>query len=99
MRSPGLLNFLYLRWFLRRLGPPPLRAAQGFHGFFGWVARVRRSRRAFEDAIAAGDATLVFLGRRTEKDPFAALVRMQRDLFQPVFLVPVLLVWTRRAQS
>ncbi len=99
MRSSGLLNFLYLRWFLRRLGLPPLRAAQGFQGFFGWIARVRRSRRAFEDAIASGDASVVFLGRRTEKDPFAALVRIQRDLFQPVFLVPVLLVWTRRAQK
>jgi glycerol-3-phosphate O-acyltransferase len=99
MRSPGLLNFLYLRWFLRRLGLPTLRAAQGFHGFFGWVARVRRSRRAFEDAVATGDASLVFLGRRSEKDPFAALVRMQRDLFQPVFLIPVLLVWSRRAQK
>ncbi|HSD21001.1 MAG TPA: 1-acyl-sn-glycerol-3-phosphate acyltransferase [Anaeromyxobacter sp.] len=99
MRSPGLLNFLYLRWFLWRLGLPALRAAQGFHGFFGWIARVRRSRRAFEDAISSGDASLVFLGRRTEKDPFAALVRMQRDLFQPIFLVPVLLVWSRRAQK
>jgi glycerol-3-phosphate O-acyltransferase len=85
MRSPGLLNFLYLRWFLRRLGLPALRAAQGFHGFFGWIARVRRSRRAFEDTISSGDASLVFLGRRTEKDPFATLVRMQRDLFQPIF--------------
>ncbi|WP_242345133.1 1-acyl-sn-glycerol-3-phosphate acyltransferase [Anaeromyxobacter terrae] len=99
MRSPGLLNFLYLRWFLRRLGLPTLRAAQGFPGFFGWIARVRRSRRAFEDALATGDASLLFLGRPTEKDPFAALVRIQRDLFQPVFLVPVLLVWSRRAQK
>jgi glycerol-3-phosphate O-acyltransferase len=99
MRSPGLLNFLYLRWFLRRFGLPPLRAAQGFGGFFGWLSRVRRSRRAFEDSIASGDATLVFLGRRDRQDPFAALVRLQRDLYQPVFLVPVLLVWTRRAQK
>ena len=99
MRSPGLLNFLYLRWFLRRLGLPPLRAAQGFLGFFGWLARVRRSRRAFEDAVASGDAALVFLGRRDARDPFTALVRLQRDLFQPVFLVPVLLVWSRRAQK
>ncbi|HEX9049570.1 MAG TPA: 1-acyl-sn-glycerol-3-phosphate acyltransferase [Anaeromyxobacter sp.] len=99
MRSAGLLNFLYLRWFLRRCGLPPLRAAQGFHGFFGWIARVRRSRRAFEDAVAGGDAAVVFLGRPSEKDPFAALVRRQRDLFQPVFLVPVLLVWSRRAQK
>ncbi len=99
MRSAGLLNFLYLRWFLRRSGLPPLRAAQGFRGFFGWIARVRRTRRAFEDAVAHGDASLVFLGRRTERDPFGALVRQQRDLFQPVLLVPVLLVWSRRAQK
>jgi len=99
MRSAGLLNFLYLRWFLRRSGLPPLRAAQGFHGLLGWLARVRRSRRAFEDAVAAGDAALVFLGRPGERDPFAALVRQQRDLFQPVFLVPALLVWSRRAQK
>jgi glycerol-3-phosphate O-acyltransferase len=99
MRSAGLLNFLYLRWFLRRHGLPPLRAAQGFHGFYGWLARVRRSRRAFEDAVGRGDATLVFLGRPGPKDPFAALVRLERDLFQPVFLVPVLLVWSRRAQK
>lgn len=99
MRAPGLLNFLYLRWFLRRRGLPALRAAQGFHGFFGWLARVRRSRRAFEDAVQGGDASLVFLGRRPERDPFAALVRLQRDLHQPVFLVPVLLVWSRRAQK
>jgi glycerol-3-phosphate O-acyltransferase len=99
MRSAGLLNFLYLRWFLRRAGLPPLRAAQGFGGFFGWLARVRRSRRAFEEAVQGGDAALVFLGDRGEKDPFAALVRVQRDLFQPVYLVPVLLVWSRRAQK
>jgi glycerol-3-phosphate O-acyltransferase len=99
MRSAGLLNFLYLRWFLRRHGLPPLRAAQGFHGFFGWIARVRRSRRAFEDAVTAGDATVVFLGRPRPRNPFVTLVRRKRDLFQPVFLVPVLLVWSRRAQK
>jgi glycerol-3-phosphate O-acyltransferase len=99
MRSASLLNFLYLRWFLRRSGLPPLRAAQGFHGFLGWLGRVGRSRRAFEEAIAAGDAAVIFLGRREAKDPFAALARMQRDLFQPVLLVPALLVWSRRAQK
>jgi glycerol-3-phosphate O-acyltransferase len=99
MRSPGLLNLLFLRWFLRRHRLPPLRAAQGFRGPLAWLSRVRRSRRAFEEAVEAGEATLVFLGRRTEKDPFAALVRLQRDLHQPIFVVPVLLVWSRRAQK
>jgi glycerol-3-phosphate O-acyltransferase len=97
MRSPGLLNFIYLRWFLRRHGLPPLRAAQGFPGLFGWVARVRRTRRALEDAVAGGAASLVFLGRKVPpREPFATLVRLQRDLYQPVLLVPVLLVWSRR---
>ncbi len=99
MRSAGLLNFLYLRWVLRRLGLPPLRAVQGFTGVLGRLARVRRTRRAFEDAISSGDSTLVFLGRRSQKDPFAALVRLQRGLYQPVLLVPALLVWTRRAKK
>jgi glycerol-3-phosphate O-acyltransferase len=99
MRSSSLLSFLYLRWFLRRAGLPPLRAAQGLHGLLGWIARVRRSRRAFEEAVQAGDASVVFLGRPAPKDPFAALVRVQRDLFQPVQLVPVLLVWSRRPQK
>jgi glycerol-3-phosphate O-acyltransferase len=99
MRSPGLLDFAYLRWYLRRAGLPPLRAAQGFRGPLAWLARVRRSRRALEEAISAGDASVIFLGRRTDGDPFATLVRAQRDLFQPVFLVPALLVWSRRAQK
>ncbi|HTN52269.1 MAG TPA: 1-acyl-sn-glycerol-3-phosphate acyltransferase [Anaeromyxobacter sp.] len=98
MRSPGLLNFLYLRWFLRRLGLPPLRAAQGFRGLSGWLARVRRTRRAFEDAVASGEASVVFLGRRDRRDPFVPLARLQRGLFQPALLVPVLLVWSRRPQ-
>jgi glycerol-3-phosphate O-acyltransferase len=98
MRSPSLLAFLYLRWFLRRHGLPPLRAAQGLASLLASFARVRRSRRAFLEALAAGDASVVFLGRPGPADPFAAMVRAQRDLFQPVLLVPVLLVWSRRAQ-
>ncbi len=98
MRSSGVLNFLYLRWFLHRHGLPPLQAAQGFRGLLGRFTRARRTRRAFEDAVRAGDATLVFFERRTEKDPFTALARLQRDLIQPVFLVPALLVWSRRPQ-
>jgi glycerol-3-phosphate O-acyltransferase len=99
MRAPGLLNFLYLRWFLRRSRLPPLRAAQGFPGFFGWIARVSRSRRAFEDAVTAGESAVVFLGQRGPRDPFALAVRLQRTLFQPAFLVPALLVWSLRAQK
>lgn len=99
MRTAGLLDFLYLRWFLRVNGLPSLKAAQGLGGLRGWLAGVRRSPRAFEDAVRAGDATVVFLNGRGEADPFAVLVRQQRQLFQPAFLVPALLVWSRRAQK
>jgi glycerol-3-phosphate O-acyltransferase len=97
MRSHGLLNFLYLRWFLRRSGLPPLRAARNFPGLLGWLARVRRTRRAMEEAVAGGATSLVFLGPRLpRRDPFAALIAQQRTLARPVLLVPVLLVWSRR---
>jgi len=98
MRSPGLLNFLYLRWFLGRSRLPALRVARNFPGLTGWLAGVRRSRRALEESVSTGGASLVFLGRHlARRDPFATLVRLQRDLYQPVLLVPVLLVWSRRA--
>jgi glycerol-3-phosphate O-acyltransferase len=97
MRAPGLLNFLYVRWFLRRAGLPALRAVQGLPGLFGWLSGVGRTRRALEDSVAHGGASLVFLGRRPQaRDPFAALARLQRDFHPPVLLVPVLLVWSRR---
>jgi len=98
MRSAGLLNLLYLRWFLRRSGLPPVRAARPIPWLLSWLAGVRRSRRALEESVGSGAASVVFLGRKsTTLDPFPALVRLERDLFQPVFLVPVLLVWSRRA--
>jgi glycerol-3-phosphate O-acyltransferase len=99
MRSSGLLNFLYLRWLLRRLGLPPLRAAQGLRGLFGALTRVRRSRRALEVAVAAGHASVIFLNQPGgAHDPFLHLVRLQRSLSRPVFLVPALLLYSRRAQ-
>jgi glycerol-3-phosphate O-acyltransferase len=99
MRSSGLLNFLYLRWLLRRLGLPPLRAAQGFLGLAGALARVRRSRHALEAAVTAGQTSLVFLGEPARgKDPFGHLVRLQAALARPVFVVPALLLYSRRPQ-
>ena len=99
MRSSGLLNFLYLRWLLRRLGLPPLRAAQGFTGPFGALARIRRSQRALEEAVADGHTSLIFLGEPSRtRDPFGQLARLQRSLTRPTFLVPALLLYSRRAQ-
>ncbi len=100
MRSPGLLNYLYLQWLLRRWRLPAIRCASGFSGFWGWVWKVRRTRRALEDAVSRRKSALVFLGRAPgPRDPFATLVAIQRRLEHPVFLVPMLLFWSRRAQK
>ncbi|HZZ84656.1 MAG TPA: 1-acyl-sn-glycerol-3-phosphate acyltransferase [Anaeromyxobacteraceae bacterium] len=96
MRAAGLLNFLYLRWLLRKLRLPPLRAALGLRGPLPWLLRLRSSRAAAEESIAAGESTLVFL--EDGEDPFSGIVGLQRRCRRPVFLVPALLLWSRRAQ-
>jgi glycerol-3-phosphate O-acyltransferase len=100
MRSSGLINYLYVKWLVRRMRLPPLRVAVNFVGLFGWLAAVWRTRRALLDAAARGQSSaVVFLNaHEPERDPFAALVARQRGLQHPVFLVPLILVWSRRAQ-
>jgi glycerol-3-phosphate O-acyltransferase len=99
MRSSGLLNFLCLRWLVGRLGLPPLRAATGFRGLAGALARVRRSGRGLEQAVAAGHSSVIFLNQpERDRDPFLHLTRLQRSLSRPIFLVPALLLYSRRAQ-
>ena len=99
MRSAGVLNFLFLRWLLRQHGPPRLRAALGLSGLVPRLFRVRASAPALQRALGAGDAAVVFLQRASGPDPFPLLVELQRRLDRPVFLVPALLVWTRRPQK
>jgi len=100
MRSSGLINYLYVKWLVRRMRLPPLRVAVNFVGLFGWLAAVWRTRRALLDAAARGQSSaVVFLNAlETRRDPFAALVARQRRLEHPVYLVPLILVWSRRAQ-
>jgi len=100
MRSSGLINYLYVKWLVRRMRLPPLRVAVNFVGLFGWLAAVWRTRRALLDAAARGQSSaVVFLNDlEPERDPFSALVARQRRLQHPVFLVPLILVWSRRAQ-
>jgi glycerol-3-phosphate O-acyltransferase len=100
MRSSGLINYLYVKWLVRRMRLPPLRVAVNFVGLFGWLAAVWRTRRALLDAAARGQSSaVVFLNAlEPRRDPFAALVARQRRLQHPVFLVPLILVWSRRAQ-
>ncbi len=99
-RSSGLINYLYVNWLVRRLGLPPLRVAVNFVGLFGWLAAVWRSVRALVDAAARGQSTaVIFLNTHEESGPpFEALVELQRGQQRPIFLVPLILVWNRRAQ-
>ncbi|OFX20778.1 MAG: glycerol-3-phosphate acyltransferase [Anaeromyxobacter sp. RBG_16_69_14] len=99
MRSAGVLNFLFLAWLMRQMSLPPLRAALGLTGFMPWLARVRPTRGALEDALERGESSVVFLGRASGPDPFPLLVAAQRRLARPILLVPALLVWTRRPQK
>jgi glycerol-3-phosphate O-acyltransferase len=98
MRDSGLLNYLYIRWIIRRLRLPPLRAAVNYAGLFGWLSKVRRTRRALDEAVTQGFTALVFLNRPNDRDPFAVLAGRQRTLAHPVFLVPLIIVWSRRAK-
>lgn len=99
-RSSGLINYLYVKWLVRRLGLPPLRVAVNFVGLFGWMAAVWRSIRSLLDAAARGQSTaVIFLNsHEASAPPFEALVGLQRSQERPVFLVPLILVWSRRAQ-
>ncbi|HQR28984.1 MAG TPA: 1-acyl-sn-glycerol-3-phosphate acyltransferase [Anaeromyxobacteraceae bacterium] len=98
-RSSGLINYLYVNWLVRRLGLPPLRVAVNFVGLFGWLSAVWRSTRALLEAASRGNSTaVVFLNsHEASSPPFEALVELQRKQERPIFLVPLILVWSRRA--
>jgi glycerol-3-phosphate O-acyltransferase len=99
MRSSGMLNFLFVRWWIRRLGLPPLRASAGSDWLIPTLFGVSRTRRALDEAVSRGHTSLVFLNTHGRgHDPFTALCNHQRTMTRPVFLVPLLLVWSRRAQ-
>jgi len=97
MRSPGLLELLFARWIAPRLGLGPLRAAAGYRGFAAKLLGIRRSTRGFAASVSAGGATVVFLGRERNLAPFMQLLALRADQERPIFLVPALLTWSRRA--
>jgi glycerol-3-phosphate O-acyltransferase len=96
MRSPGLLELLYARWVVGRLGLPPLRAVAGYHGLLPKLLRIQRRADGLASAVASGGSGVIFLGRQRELAPFQQLLDLQRATGRPVFLVPALLTWSRR---
>jgi glycerol-3-phosphate O-acyltransferase len=97
MRSPGLLELAFARWFAPRAGLGPLRAVAGYDRFVAKLLGIRRSRPGFAASIRAGGTTVVFLGRERNLAPFMQLLALRADQERPVFLVPALLTWSRRA--
>jgi glycerol-3-phosphate O-acyltransferase len=110
MRSAGWLNLSFIRWLARRLAFPGLGAALGLGRLSRlWLAR-RGTRAALREAVSSRAPALLFLRRPSvfrakgvgasdrAGDPFAALIELQRTLPHPIFLVPILYVWSRRPQ-
>jgi glycerol-3-phosphate O-acyltransferase len=109
MRSAGWLNLSFIRWLVRRLHLPALAATIGLGR--SWRALLTRqgTARALQEAVTARAPALIFLRRPSvfrakgvgapmigEGDPFPQLVELQRRLSGPIFLVPILYVWSRR---
>ncbi len=108
MRSSGWLNTWFVRWFAARLALPAVRAIVGLAGLV-WPGLLHREPgrvAALTEAVARRGSGLVFLRRPsvlrakgvTASDPIPALIEIQRRLNHPIYLVPVLFVWSRRAQ-
>lgn len=106
MPTAGWLNQAYVRWLARRLGLPPVRAVLGTGGIVRLLLGWRGALGALRRAVTGRTSALVFLRRpralavlpAPAADPFPALVHRQRDLPHPVFLVPLLFVWSRRVK-
>jgi glycerol-3-phosphate O-acyltransferase len=110
MRSSGWLNLSFIRWLVRRLALPALGAAIGLGHLFRWLIGRRGSLGALRAALAARAPALIFLRRPSvfhakgvagaggAVEPFRVLCDSQRASGHPVYLVPILYVWTRRPQ-
>jgi len=110
MRSAGWLNLSFVRWLVRRLGLAALGAALGLGPIFRTLIGRRGTLGALRAAVGAHAPSLIFLrrpsvfhakgvaGANGGEDPFRVLCEMQRAGGRPIFLVPILYVWSRRPQ-
>ena len=110
MRSAGWLNLSFVRWLVQRLGLATLGAALGLGHFFHALVGRRGTLAALRAAVGAHVPSLIFLrrpsvfhakgvaGANGGEDPFRVLCEMQQTSGRPIFLVPILYVWSRRPQ-
>ncbi len=110
MRSAGWLNLSFVRWLVRRLGLAALGAALGLGPIFRALIGRPGTPGALRAAVSAHAPSLIFLRRPSVfhakgvagttggEDPFRVLCEMQRAGGRPLYLVPILYVWSRRPQ-
>ncbi len=110
MRSAGWLNLSFIRWLVRRLGLATLGAALGLGPMFRTLIGRRGTLGALRAAVSAHVPTLIFLrrpsvfhakgipGANGGDDPFRVLCELQQLGGRPLYLVPILYVWSRRPQ-
>ena len=110
MRSAGWLNLSFIRWLVRRLGLATLGAAIGLGRVFRTLIGRRGTLGALRAAVGAHAPSLIFLRRPSVfhakgipgvdggGDPFRVLCEMQQSGGRPLYLVPILYVWSRRPQ-
>lgn len=109
MRSAGVLYYLYFVWaFSRRKLPLPT-AVVGFprilHRILAFLVGLpaRTGKAGMIQSLEAGESVMVFLRRpaflRSRgtplEDPFSELVRLQRSIDRPIFVLPQILIFKR----
>src|SRR5262245_37265207 len=110
MRTTAWLNFVYLVWLMASRALPPIRAVVNLRPWFTKPWRKTAQRGDFDVrftyARRQGGSGLIFLrqsalgiaeGRSSREDAFPTLIAMARKSERPIFLVPELFVWEKKA--
>ena len=107
---PAWLNLSFVRWLVRQPRPRDAGRGAGLGPIFRALSGRRGTLGALRAAVGAHAPSLIFLrrpsvfhakgvaGANGGEDPFRVLCEMQRAGGRPLFLVPILYVWSRRPQ-
>ncbi len=113
MRSSSVIAYFWLNRLLRQAGLPPFRFCNDPPLFLRILRSIGRlfswKKHSSEGAewIDTGDSALLFLKRpdtlfgrffRLRSEAFHALIGAQRRMDRPIFIVPMLVLWTNRPE-